>query len=347
MVNETSCLNVGGISRVCPASVASYSVPDDLPPAFRREWAFLPRNVYTMRDVMVGIPSGICVSGERVFLESLGNPYRWFMPSTPIGWPLPRSATTLTLEGPVTCIGSATYGHVLLQEVPRLLHALEEKPDLSVITWADAPKYVWDLLSLLEEKRVIRGSVIGLPRGLYRVADYAFTSDEDDSGFFRSESVQLLRRYVGQEAGITTGAIPPRQDRLYLSRRRSSRSFTNEADVEAMLSDRGFTVIYAEDLELGEEIALFQQAEMIVAPHGAGLCNLVWVKPSTRVVEIISPRMVSDFFVRLACIVQAEHALFWAQPDEGWGSVDLGSLALLVDRMNQTEPKAANDTVCH
>jgi hypothetical protein len=341
MGDVSNCPNVLGIKCVGPASVETYPIPEGLPPAFRDDHAFASRNVYNMRDVIVGIPTGVCLSEERVFLESYGNPFRWFDSSVTgaRAWELSQlhRVRPLPTEDPVTCFASATYGHVLLQEVPRLLHAVEQRPDLSVLIASDAPKHVGDLLALLQRRNVIRGSVVKLPRGLYRVADYTFTSDEADTGFFRSDSIQMVKRYLGHaqlEQGHSAYASgDPQPRRVYLSRRRSDRSFTNEADIEALMSERGFTVIYSEDLELEEEISLFEQVDVIIGPHGAGLCNLVWIKPGTRVIEIMSPKMISDFFVRLARVIAAEHTLCWAEPDEGWGVVDLGSLARLVDSM--------------
>jgi hypothetical protein len=341
--DASSCPNVVRVSPVCRASVETYDIPEGLPPAFRRERAFSTRNVYSMRNVIVGIPTGVCLSNERLFLESYGNPFRWFDPS-PTG-PRPKelslssSIRSLPFDGPATCFGTATYGHVLLQEVPRLLYAFEERPELTVITRKDPPRFMIELLALLQDKQVITRGVVELPRGLYRAADYTFTADEEDTGFFRKESVNIIRRYLCHEACEADGPAEQSPRAVYLSRRRSDRSFTNEADVEAMMSAKGFAVIYSEDLDVAQEIALFQQADIIVGPHGAGLCNLVWVKPGTRVVEILSPKMISDFFVRLASLVQVDHALCWARPDAGWGSVDLDELASLVDSMY--EPRRA------
>jgi hypothetical protein len=346
MGDPASCPNVVSISRVCRASIEAYIVPDGLPPVFRSEHAFSARNVYTMRDVIVGIPTGICLSDSRVFMESYGNPFRWFdghvKGPRPKELALYRSVKPLPVEGPVTCFGSATYGHVLLQEVPKLLHALEERPESTVVTWLDAPRHVGSLLALLQARNVIKGRVVGLPRGLYRVDDYTFTSDEEDSGFFRRESVEMIRRYLGHDANAPAGPIAATPKKVYLSRRRSKRSPTNEADVEAMLSSRGFAIVYSEDLDMAEEIALFEQVDLIVGPCGAGLVNLVWVKPGTRVIEIVSPRMITDFFLRLATLVQAEHALCWARPDDLWGSVDLDYLASLVDRMEKHGERRAD-----
>jgi hypothetical protein len=335
MGDADSCPNVVRFRSVLPASVETYRIPAGLPPAFRSEHAFATRNVYRMRDVIVGIPTGVCLSKEHIFLESYGNAFRWFdcNPTGARPWELSEYPLVkpLPVEGPVTCLGAAPYGHVLIQEIPRLLHALEENSELSVVTRLDAPRYMSDLLHLLQRKNVIKGRVVGLAKGLYHVADYTFTSDEEDSGFFRSESVRMLRKYLGEDVAARRPLATPTPNRVYVSRRRSDRSFTNEAEIEAMLSQKGFAIVFTQDLDMADEIALFQQADTIVAPHGAGLTNLVWIKPGTRVVEILSPGMISDFFVRLADVVQADHTLCWARPDDGWGSVDLEALDVMVE----------------
>jgi capsular polysaccharide biosynthesis protein len=37
-----------------------------------------------------------------------------------------------------------------------------------------------------------------------------------------------------------------------------------------------------------------------VAPHGAGLCNIVFCSPGTKVIEIFSPELVTLFYWKLS-----------------------------------------------
>jgi len=66
------------------------------------------------------------------------------------------------------------------------------------------------------------------------------------------------------------------------------RSVPNMADIVAAIdSVHGRCVVKElENCSLAEQIALFDQAEVVVAQHGAGLANLIWAKPPTKVVEI-------------------------------------------------------------
>ena len=79
---------------------------------------------------------------------------------------------------------------------------------------------------------------------------------------------------------------PPAQEgRIYIKRRHNRRVANNDA-VEAFLVPQGFVPVYPEDLTQAEQIALFASARYVVAPHGAGLANLLFCQARTRVLEI-------------------------------------------------------------
>lgn len=99
------------------------------------------------------------------------------------------------------------------------------------------------------------------------------------------ETAQWLRHNLLKGLRLEPSSAKPR--RLLLSRGRSAcRRITNEMELSSGLIPMGFEQIYCEDLALEEQAALFQSAEIIVAPHGAGLTNLIFCNPGTRVLEI-------------------------------------------------------------
>jgi len=74
--------------------------------------------------------------------------------------------------------------------------------------------------------------------------------------------------------------------RLYLSRNQASkRRVINETRVLEVLQPYDFTTIYLENLSVSEAANLLVQAEAVVAPHGAGLANMVFCRPGTLLVE--------------------------------------------------------------
>jgi capsular polysaccharide biosynthesis protein len=75
--------------------------------------------------------------------------------------------------------------------------------------------------------------------------------------------------------------------RIYISRAGSSqRRIANEEKLLPVLRDFGFQVVKLEDLTFGEQIGLFNEAEVVVAPNGSGLANLVFCSKGTTVIEI-------------------------------------------------------------
>lgn len=79
-------------------------------------------------------------------------------------------------------------------------------------------------------------------------------------------------------------------DRIYISRGSADhRKVTNENEVFQFLSHLGFQKITLENYTLNEQIQLIASAKIIVSPHGAGLANLVFAKPGTKIIELFSP----------------------------------------------------------
>lgn len=91
------------------------------------------------------------------------------------------------------------------------------------------------------------------------------------------------------------GRLPPTRNesqsrRLYLSRgnRPRSRRYTQEAELLPHLERRGFEVLDPGSLSVQEQIDTFHSAEIVVAPHGAGLTNITFCMPGAKVLELFA-----------------------------------------------------------
>ena len=97
-------------------------------------------------------------------------------------------------------------------------------------------------------------------------------------------------------------------ERLYLSRETARRRrVSNEPELWAKLEARGFVKLRLETLSWQEQINAFRGAKTIVAPHGAGLANLVFCGPGTRVVEFFNRSYVNGCYWRLAAVAQLDY----------------------------------------
>ncbi|MCW1805160.1 glycosyltransferase family 61 protein [Brachybacterium squillarum] len=87
--------------------------------------------------------------------------------------------------------------------------------------------------------------------------------------------------------------------RIYISRSKSSRSLECESAIEGLVASYGFEVIHAEALTFAQQVDLFQAAEMVIAPHGAGLANMCFVPDRCQIIEIFVEELVNrDFQMR-------------------------------------------------
>lgn len=78
--------------------------------------------------------------------------------------------------------------------------------------------------------------------------------------------------------------------RLYITRgdKPNTRRFVREAELWPDLERRGFVRIDPGAHSVQEQIDLFHGAEVVLAPHGAGLTNIVFAAPGLRVLEMFA-----------------------------------------------------------
>ena len=75
--------------------------------------------------------------------------------------------------------------------------------------------------------------------------------------------------------------------RIFISRKDApKRKILNEDEIFKLFEAKGFVRYELSKLSVAEQILLFNQAEMVVGEHGAGMTNCLFCKPGTKVIEI-------------------------------------------------------------
>jgi hypothetical protein len=98
--------------------------------------------------------------------------------------------------------------------------------------------------------------------------------------------IPWLRERILPAAGKSDG----KAERIYITRAKAhSRRLANEAELLRALEPLDVRPVVLEEMEWLDQVRLFQRAELVVAPHGAGLANLVFASPGTLAVELIAP----------------------------------------------------------
>ena len=89
--------------------------------------------------------------------------------------------------------------------------------------------------------------------------------------------------------------------RVYIARGDANgRGMENEPEVEALLAAHGFDIVRMEEHDVAAQIAICANAELVVAPHGAGMANMIFAPRGCHVVELIPERYMVRFFWQLA-----------------------------------------------
>jgi hypothetical protein len=83
--------------------------------------------------------------------------------------------------------------------------------------------------------------------------------------------------------------------RIYISRNKTRR-ILNEDQLIDLISKYGFIKFELENMSVVEQVKLFSGAEFIIAPHGAGLTNLTFSIPGTKVLEIFPPTFIHCYY---------------------------------------------------
>jgi hypothetical protein len=148
--------------------------------------------------------------------------------------------------------------------------------------------------TVFPEKDLIRAEEFILPH---------FISSKS-AGYWPSE---VLSWFLGQIAPKRPRKIT---NRIFISRTSEGaprgRQIINEAELLAALEPYGFKAYQLEKMPISDQINLFYDAEFIIAPHGAGLANLIYTK-SAKVIELFPNQFMVPHFYFLSKSVQAAY----------------------------------------
>jgi hypothetical protein len=151
------------------------------------------------------------------------------------------------------------------------------------------------------------------PGYLYEPDQFLFNTfiTRQASGYLRGPYVERLRTRLGLVPS------PPRTERILISRSRATkgRRVLNEAALLEGLRPFGFKRYILEEHSIHEQIDLFHRADVVVAPHGAGLSHLLF-SPHASVLELFaSPIVLPHYYLLSKALGHDYHFLTGPQTD--------------------------------
>jgi len=238
--------------------------------------------------------------------------------------------TAAWVDGEVLLLGgrgAGNYYHWLLDHLPKLgvLERVAEPSERTSDTArpSGAPRVLVDALSADFQTRTLAQLGIAANR---------VVTTRGHGRWLRVERllVPRLDNRLGLHAGrwqrdwlrerfglspLTPATRAPGADgaRLFIARD-GARALRHGSALTRVLDAHGLRTVFPERLSVTEQAALFDTAELIVGPHGAGLANAVFARPGCVLVELYA-RYLPPCFWALATIGELDYANLSTQPD--------------------------------
>lgn len=216
--------------------------------------------------------------------------------------------------------GDHNYGHWLIEVLPKLWVAEQymERPILVVPELSAAMTHVVrDSIALSSHHQpeflTMRNDDVCFFKELVMVNGLT------DHGVYMSPLV--FGRTDAMRACVPDGS----PQNLYVKRSNSNRQLTDYADIEVMLNRYGFKGVDPSELTFLEQIKVFKAARIVVGVMGAGLTNIAFCSPSTKIITLAPAVMPDTFFAFIAALrgldyhevrgpMQAEQTTGWDEP---------------------------------
>ena len=202
--------------------------------------------------------------------------------------------------------GGAAYFHWMFDVVTRF-HLLQQSGLMDSID-----KFAINACDSAYEKETLNTLGIPLDKILESRHHPHFTADQlivpsicdGGSGTSKWKCEYLKQLFLNEQQSLKTDY----SERIYISREKASyRRIVNEQDVIGCLEKLGFRTVKLETMSVAEQAACLAAAKVVVAPHGAGLTNLVFCNSGTKVIEIFSPIYVPVCFWTISNLCDLKH----------------------------------------
>lgn len=216
------------------------------------------------------------------------------------------------IEGTAACLAirySSNYFHWMFDLLPRI-----ELLRLSGIDLNSINNFIINNYDYAFQKETLNSFGVNEDKIIYN-GDYSYIqvnqvlipSSPFNIGIIPQWSCEFLRRQFLPSQTIKSS----QPERIYISRHQASyRRVFNEDILISFLQKLGFESYTLEALSVAEQASLFAGAKVIIAPHGAGLTNIVFCNPGTKVIEIFLPNEILTYYWIISHQIHLEYYYF-------------------------------------
>jgi hypothetical protein len=284
---------------------------------------FVPRNIpghaVVLHDarrakMFVGYNSSTLLIDDRHYYEGISSPNsEWITPA------FAGANPDITLDGTAAVLfanGASLYSHWMFDLLPKfeiLRRACwtDDRIDYYVVNSWSAQFCVESLARLgVDHKKIVDGT------GQLISAERLLVPSPVRWKFWTPDWVRdfIVSTFLG--SGDCADDVG-RDKRIYISRANARRRrVTNDEEIRDILESRNFSTVLAERIGISQFAALVRCADRILAPHGAGVTNVVFARPGVRVLELFGAHIASEGWL-MTNAVNGQHFLLAGKDNAG------------------------------
>lgn len=185
------------------------------------------------------------------------------------------------------------YYHWITEQLPKLqaVHLFEKEMNqkVTIIIPPNPPKFITDSL---KHFNVHKENLLEWHSEVAEVDNLIVPTYPE----ITNKSAAWLRKKVLNSMNIYPSE---KKERIYISRiDAKERRVINEEEVLKLIKRYGFKFYELSNMSFDDQVQLFSKAEIVIAPHGAGLTNILWSN-NIKVIEIFAGEL-SFHYARIA-----------------------------------------------
>lgn len=294
-LSATSIQPDRGADRQLPADLPERAIPifDKVRQAHSGDGV-----LYRLQDGRAWGAEGAVVSRDRRLLGDL-SPVIRVAPNAHRVFRRPRFTAPKRIDGSVALVTGPSpnnLSHWMFGILPRLALVVEADPDLAHVDWVAVPR----LTTTFHAESLRR---LGLPgEKIFEVDASSFIEARElIAASFVSAAYVAPRWFLDRLRRGFEDVPAASHRRVYLSRRNAKgRRIRNEKELIHRLSAFGFQSVRLEERSFLDQVGIFKGADIIVAPHGAGLSHVAFCRQDAALVELFSPAYINAMYWCLA-----------------------------------------------
>jgi len=204
------------------------------------------------------------------------------------------------------------YAHWLTEVLPKIniyISRIDNSKETTLLLDKNLAENIYESVKVLTENhnvtlvesgaevRVRKCFVIS-PTG-YVPYGYRDWSKNRHHGYFNQNAMTYLRGEILKKI-----KIKKIKRKIYIKRNSSYRILLNEEEVMSYLSTIGYDIIEPEMYSFQEQVALFNSADEIMGPTGAGMANIMFTKSECKIFILISDcsQHAYEYWPRIAAV---------------------------------------------